>query len=73
MFKLNRGIIAEGKEADMVIMDTPIGSVGEDALAAIQAGDVPGVAMVLVDGKIVVNKSRNTPPPKRMPLVSKES
>jgi enamidase len=73
VFKLNRGIIAEGKEADMVIMDTPIGSVGEDALAAIQAGDVPGVAMVLVDGKIVVNKSRNTPPPKRMPLVSKES
>jgi enamidase len=73
VFKLNRGIIAEGKEADMVIMDTPIGSVGEDALAAIQAGDVPGVAMVLVDGKIVVNKSRNTPPPKRMPLVNKES
>jgi enamidase len=72
VFKLNRGIIAEGKEADMVIMDAPMGSVGEDALAAIQAGDVPGVAMVLVDGKIVVNKSRNTPPPKRMPSVSKE-
>ena len=69
--KLNRGIIAEGKEADLVIMDTPMGSVGEDALSAIEAGDLPGVSMVLVDGKIVVATSRNTPPAKRKPAVSK--
>jgi enamidase len=50
-------------------MDAPMGSVGEDALAAIAAGDVPGVAMVLVDGEIVVSKSRNTPPPVRKPTV----
>jgi enamidase len=67
--KLNRGIIAEGREADLVIMDAPMGSVGEDALAAIEAGDNPGVAMVLVDGEIVVSKSRNTPPPVRKPAV----
>ena len=67
--KLNRGIIAEGREADLVIMDAPMGSVGEDALAAIEAGDNPGVAMVLVDGEIVVSKSRNTPPPVRKPVV----
>ena len=67
--KLPRGIIAEGLEADFVVMDTPMGSVGEDALAAIGAGDVPGVAMVLVDGEIVVAKSRNTPPPVRKPEV----
>ena len=69
--KLNRGVIAEGKEADLVVMDAPMGSVGENALAAIEAGDNPGVAMVLVDGEIVVSKSRNTPPPKRAPSVSK--
>jgi len=67
--KLNRGIIAGGREADLVIMDAPMGSVGEDALAAIEAGDNPGVAMVLVDGEIVVSKSRNTPPPVRKPDV----
>ncbi len=67
--KLNRGVIAEGKEADLVIMDTPMGSVGEDALSAIEAGDNPGVAMVIVDGEIVVSKSRNTPPAKRNPTV----
>ena len=71
IYKLNRGIIAEGKEADLVIMDAPMGSVGEDALSAIEAGDVPGVAMVLVDGEIVVAKSRNTPPTKRTPRESK--
>lgn len=70
--KLNRGVIAEGKEADLVIIDTPMGSVGKDALAAIAAGDNPGVAMVLVDGEIVVSKSRNTPPPKTAPTVLKK-
>ena len=67
--KLNRGFIAEGREADLVIMDAPMGSVGEDALSAIEAGDNPGVAMVLVDGEIAVSKSRNTPPPVRTPAV----
>jgi enamidase len=67
--KLNRGIIEEGKEADMVIMDAPMGSVGDDALSAIAVGDVPGVSMVLVDGEIVVTKSRNTPPAVRQASV----
>ena len=67
--KLPQGLIAEGKDADLVIMDAPMGSVGEDALSAIEAGDVPAVAMVLVDGEIVVAKSRNTPPPVRKPHV----
>ncbi len=71
IYNLNRGVIAEGKEADLIIMDAPMGSVGEDALSAIEAGDVPGVAMVLVDGEIVVAKSRNTPPTKRTPRESK--
>ena len=65
LYKLNRGIIAKGMEGDLVIMDAPMGSVGDDALSAIAAGDVPGVAMVLVDGRVVVDKSRNTPPAKR--------
>jgi len=72
IYNLNRGIIAEGKEADLVVMDAPMGSVGEDALSANEAGDVPGVAMVLVDGEIVVAKSRNTPPAKRNPMVNQD-
>ncbi len=66
-YGLNTGVIAEGKEADLVIMDAPLGSVGGDALTAIEAGDLPGVAMVIIDGEIKVNKSRNTPPAARNP------
>ena len=69
--RLARGMIAEGREADLVIMDTPMGSIGSNALAAMEAGDIPAVAMVLVDGEIVVSKSRNTPPPVRKPLVAR--
>ncbi|MBV4415401.1 amidohydrolase family protein [Clostridium tyrobutyricum] len=62
-FGLNVGLIEEGKEADFVIMDAPMGSVGKNSLEALEAGDLPGVSMVIVDGEILVNKSRNTPPP----------
>lgn len=65
IYKFNRGVIKEGLEADLVLMDAPMGSIGEDALQAIEAGDIPGVSMVIIDGKIVATSSRNTPPPKR--------
>lgn len=69
VFGLNRGEISPGKEADLVIMDAPIGSVGENALSALEAGDVPGVSMVLIDGDIKVKKSRNTPPATKQAVV----
>jgi len=65
VYGLNTGVIAVGKEADLVIADKPMGSIGSNALEALEAGDLPGVAMVLIDGKILVNKSRNTPPAER--------
>ena len=69
LFGMNTGMIEKGRQADLVIMDAPIGSVGENALEAIEAGDIPGVGMVLVDGKIVVHKSRNTPPAGTQPVL----
>jgi len=69
VYKLNRGIIKEGLEADLVLMDAPMGSAGEDALQAIEAGDIPGISMVIVDGEIRATTSRNTPPPKRRAIV----
>ena len=67
--KLNRGFVREGMEADLISMDSPMGSVGKDTLAAIDAGDIPGVSMIMVDGKVVVTKSRNTPPAVRQAMV----
>ena len=72
VYKLNRGMIAAGKEADLVIMDAPLGSVGKDALSAIEAGDIPGVAGVLVDGQMKIGVSRNTPPAVRKIVSSKQ-
>ena len=62
---LNRGIIAPGKEADLICLDTPIGSPGQDVLQALAEGDTPGVSIIMVDGQIKATKSRNTPPPVR--------
>ena len=71
VYGLNRGLIAEGREADLVIGDAPIGSVAHDALGALAAGDLPGVSMVLVDGRILLGRSRNTAPAARAAEVVK--
>lgn len=63
IYGLKIGMIEERREADIVVMDKPIGSVGEDALGALSVGDLPGIAMVMIDGKVRTFKSRNTPPP----------
>jgi enamidase len=71
VYRLNRGLIAEGREADLVVCDAPVGSVASDALGALTAGDLPGVSMVLVDGRIVLGRSRNTAPATRAAEVVK--
>jgi enamidase len=65
LYKLNRGTIAEGYEADLIFLDAPMGSAGSDLLTSLVEGDTPGISMVMVDGQVVVAKSRNTPPPVR--------
>lgn len=62
---LDRGIIARGRAADLVIADAPVGSVASTALDALAAGDLPGISMVLVDGVPVIGRSRNTAPAAR--------
>jgi enamidase len=70
LYQLNRGVIEVGKEADLVVMDAPMGSVGKDALSAIEAGDIPGIAAVFIDGQMKIGVSRNTPPPNRKIVTS---
>jgi enamidase len=71
VYRLNRGLIAEGREADLVVCDAPVGSVARDALGALAAGDLPGISMVLIDGRIASGRSRNTPPAARAAQVIK--
>ncbi len=59
---INTGKIQEGFEADCVLIDKPPGSVGTDALGAIENGDLVGPAMVMVDGKIAALRGRDSRP-----------
>ena len=62
---LNTGVIAEGREADLLVVDAPQGSQATDALEALAIGDTLAVATAIIDGKPRFEKSRNTPPPSR--------
>lgn len=61
------GKLAIGEVGDLVVLDAPDGSTAADACAAIETGDTPAVAGVVVNGEIVVRQSRNTAPPLREP------
>jgi enamidase len=69
MRNLNCGLIAAGREASFVLMDKAQHSAGKDLLDSIQKGDLPGVGMVVIDGAISIQRSRNTPPATRVPEV----
>jgi enamidase len=38
-------------------------------LESLELGDIPGIGMVIIDGIIRLERSRNTPPPTTMPVV----
>jgi len=59
---LNTGIVEPGREADLLVVDAPLGSQAADALGALAIGDTPAVASAIIDGKPRFTKSRNTPP-----------
>ncbi len=69
---LEGGLIAIGQPADFVFMDKPEHSSGADVLAAMAAGDLPGIGMVIIDGIVRTGRSRSTPPATRAPVVVKE-
>jgi enamidase len=71
VYALPVGVIEPGREADLCIVDAPIGSVGTTALDALAAGDLFGISMVLIDGQIKIGRSRNTPPAARAAEVVK--
>jgi enamidase len=66
---LNSGLIAVGRDADLVFLDRAQHSAGRDLLDSVRQGDLPGVGMVLIDGVIRCQRSRNTPPATQVPVV----
>ena len=64
-YRINSGFIEVGKDADIVLIDKPQGSVGEDALEAIEIGDTFGLALIITSGKIVGLRGKDTRPTER--------
>jgi enamidase len=71
MRKLDCGLITPGREASFVLMDQAQHSAGKNLLDSIQKGDLPGIGMVIIDGAISAQRSRNTPPATVVPEVVK--
>ncbi|MFG1202707.1 amidohydrolase family protein [Xanthobacter aminoxidans] len=71
MRELDSGLIEVGRAADFVLMDKAQHSPGITLLDSVRLGDLPGVCMTIIDGIVRTQRSRNTPPATRMPVVVK--
>jgi enamidase len=56
------GLVATGRAATFVMIDKAQHSAGKNVLDSIQRGDLPGIGMVIIDGVVSAQRSRNTPP-----------
>src|SRR5665213_1575407 len=62
VFRLNSGVIAPGRDADIVVVDACLGGSKNDALSALRNGDILAVGAVVTNGvPRFVGRSRNTP------------
>jgi len=67
--KLECGLVAPGRDATFVMLDKAQHSSGKDVLDSIQKGDLPGIGMMIVDGAVSTQRSRNTPPATTAPAI----
>jgi enamidase len=67
--KLDTGLIEIGMWADFVLMDQAQHAPGKSILESVQLGNLPGVGMTVIDGKVRSLRSRNTPPAQRLPEI----
>nr|WP_278116427.1 amidohydrolase family protein [Mesorhizobium sp. WSM4875]WIE94798.1 amidohydrolase family protein [Mesorhizobium sp. WSM4875] len=74
VYRLNSGMIAQGRDADIVLIDSCMGGSKSDALSGLRNGDVPAVGAVLTGGiPRFVGRSRNTPETMRRVRVVKSN
>jgi len=66
VYRLNGGILAAGRDADVVLVDACSGGSQSNALSALGNGDIVGVGGVVTNGTPrFLGRSRNTPEPIR--------
>jgi enamidase len=69
---LECGLIEPGRAATFVMIDRAQHSPGKTVLESIQRGDLPGIGMVIIDGVVSTQRSRNTPPATMAPEIVKQ-
>ena len=67
--KLACGLIESGRAADFVFLDRAQHTAGKTLLESVALGDIPGVGMVVIDGIVRCQRSRNTPPATEIPVL----
>ncbi|WP_123715065.1 amidohydrolase family protein [Pseudomonas poae] len=68
--KLNTGIIELNKEADFILTSPPLGGAGTDVLSSLRLGDLPSITSIIIDGKLIVRQSQNSPPAETTPTIT---
>ncbi|HTV58768.1 MAG TPA: amidohydrolase family protein [Verrucomicrobiae bacterium] len=66
---LEGGLVETGRAATFTLMDRAQHSSGKTFLESIQKGDLPGIGMVIVEGAVSIQRSRNTPPATKLPEI----
>jgi enamidase len=73
-YGLNSGFLEAGCDADVVLIDAPLGGTQNDALSALKNGDPCAIGAVITAGvPRFVGRSNNTPPPVRKIKVIKSN
>jgi len=67
---LDCGLVEAGRAATFVMIDRAQHSPGKSVLESIQRGDLPGIGMVIIDGMVSTQRSRNTPPATMVPEIA---
>ena len=74
VYRLETGFLKPGLEADVLVLDAPLGCSKGDALGAIKNGDYPAIAACFTSGvPRFIGRSRNTPPPTRKSAIAKNN
>ncbi|WP_214366350.1 amidohydrolase family protein [Pseudonocardia sp. H11422] len=62
---LEAGVVAQGRPADLLLLDAPLGSQHGDAIQALASGDFPSIAATFQAGELLPERAVNSPFPER--------
>ncbi|WP_406250281.1 amidohydrolase family protein [Microbacterium sp. M] len=65
VLRRDEGVLDDGRPADIVLVQQPVGGPANHPIDALNRGDITGIASVIINGQIRALRSRNSPAPIR--------